>query len=157
MEERFFRVFSAKLAENTLKNNLSSTVIIASDFEPCWLTNFYYVDLREAFSVFDKNQDGFISKEELSDAMSNFGHMITPSELQEMITLVDKDGKVLKTAYCRRTSPMDELYDYTESILIHRWCPSGISMLCSLWHRCYSTLKTLKMIAPFKIYPYDHH
>jgi len=49
-------------------------------------------DLRAAFSVFDKDGDGKISKEELSEAMSNFGHIIPPTELHEMIRLVDKDG-----------------------------------------------------------------
>ncbi|XP_057314709.1 neo-calmodulin-like isoform X2 [Hydractinia symbiolongicarpus] len=52
-------------------------------------------DLREAFTVFDKNSDGFISKQELSEAMENFGHMISNSELEEMINLVDKDGNGL--------------------------------------------------------------
>jgi len=51
--------------------------------------------LREAFAEFDVNDDGFISKKELSDVMSNFGNMITNEELDEMIKVVDKDGNGL--------------------------------------------------------------
>lgn len=50
------------------------------------------VELREAFEVFDLNSDGFISEPELSQAMANFGHLVTKTELDEMIRLVDKNG-----------------------------------------------------------------
>lgn len=48
--------------------------------------------LRKAFAEFDSNDDGFITKEELSGVMKNFGHVICGEELDEMMELVDKDG-----------------------------------------------------------------
>lgn len=49
--------------------------------------------LKEVFSEFDKNSDGYISKEELNHAMLNFGHNISNEEIEQMIKLVDIDGK----------------------------------------------------------------
>jgi len=49
--------------------------------------------LRNAFSTFDKNDDGFISKQELSEGMSSLGHIITENELDDIIKAVDSDGK----------------------------------------------------------------
>lgn len=51
--------------------------------------------LREAFAEFDQNSDGFISKEELLNVMTNFGHMISNDELDAMIKLADNDGNGL--------------------------------------------------------------
>ena len=48
-------------------------------------------DLLAAFQQFDKNSDGFISKEELSEAMANFGHIISNEELDQIIKAVDID------------------------------------------------------------------
>jgi len=59
------------------------------------ITEENFTELKEAFSGFDTNNDGFISKEELQDAMSNFGHIVSSKELDEMIKLVDKDGNGL--------------------------------------------------------------
>lgn len=51
--------------------------------------------LREAFAEFDLNDDGYISREELSDVMKNFGNIMSNNELDEMIKVVDKDGNGL--------------------------------------------------------------
>lgn len=64
-----------------------------ADAQP--ITEQNMLELREAFSVFDLNQDGYISKEELSTAMANFGHLVTKAEIDEMVNLVDKDGNGL--------------------------------------------------------------
>lgn len=49
--------------------------------------------LREAFAEFDKNSDGYITKNELAGVMANFGHeIITQEELDEVMKLVDTDG-----------------------------------------------------------------
>lgn len=74
------------------KNIFSYQPLVKQKVQPLF-NAFGFLDLREAFTVFDKNSDGFISKQELSEAMENFGHMISNSELEEMINLVDKDGK----------------------------------------------------------------
>ncbi|XP_053676559.1 neo-calmodulin-like [Anopheles nili] len=49
-------------------------------------------ELYAAFKVFDKNGDGFLSVEELSDVMQNFGERLTPKELQDLLEEADIDG-----------------------------------------------------------------
>lgn len=51
-------------------------------------------DLKIAFQQFDKNSDGYISKQELSEAMTNLGHIISNEELDQIIKAVDVDGKI---------------------------------------------------------------
>ncbi|KAI6184532.1 Calmodulin [Aphelenchoides bicaudatus] len=49
-------------------------------------------ELREAFQVFDKDQDGFISAFELKFVMMNLGESLTEDEIREMIREADIDG-----------------------------------------------------------------
>lgn len=49
-------------------------------------------DARLAFSSFDLNNDGYIDKEELAQAMEMIGFKMTPDEIEEMIREADKDG-----------------------------------------------------------------
>ncbi|KAL3120797.1 hypothetical protein niasHT_008089 [Heterodera trifolii] len=49
-------------------------------------------ELREAFQVFDKDNDGFISPVELRFVMQNLGEELTESEVHEMIREADLDG-----------------------------------------------------------------
>ncbi|KAL9685367.1 hypothetical protein QQ045_022817 [Rhodiola kirilowii] len=49
-------------------------------------------ELREAFKVFDKNQDGFISPNELKHVMANLGEKLTDKEAEQMIREADLDG-----------------------------------------------------------------
>lgn len=53
-------------------------------------------DWHEAFKVFDKDGDGFISCNELQFVMSNLGETLTDEEVREMIEEVDldRDGMV---------------------------------------------------------------
>ena len=51
--------------------------------------------LREAFHVFDKDGDGFITSEELGNVMQSFGENHSDLELREMIKGVDEDGESL--------------------------------------------------------------
>ena len=46
--------------------------------------------------MFDKNNDGFITADELKQVIESFGHDLTDEELDEMIEGVDKnkDGKI---------------------------------------------------------------
>jgi len=48
--------------------------------------------INEAFSDFDKDHTGFISKEELGNFMRNLGYKVTDIELEEMINEIDEDG-----------------------------------------------------------------
>jgi Ca2+-binding EF-hand superfamily protein len=49
-------------------------------------------DLKEAFKVFDKDNNGFISQSELRLVMVNLGEKLTDDELKEMILEADIDG-----------------------------------------------------------------
>ena len=49
-------------------------------------------ELREAFKVFDKDGNGFISAAELRHVMTNLGEKLTDEEVDEMIREADVDG-----------------------------------------------------------------
>ena len=49
-------------------------------------------ELREAFRVFDKDGNGFISAAELRHVMTNLGEKLTDEEVDEMIREADIDG-----------------------------------------------------------------
>lgn len=49
-------------------------------------------ELREAFRVFDRNGDGFISAPELRHVMTNLGEKLTDEEVEDMIKEADLDG-----------------------------------------------------------------
>ncbi|KAB5529429.1 hypothetical protein DKX38_019510 [Salix brachista] len=53
-------------------------------------------ELRQAFKVFDKDQDGYISPNELRHVMMNLGEQLTEEELEQMIRVadLDRDGLV---------------------------------------------------------------
>lgn len=56
------------------------------------LTHEMISELREAFSLFDRDGDGTITREELGTVMDNLGMNSNPGELDEMIKEVDEDG-----------------------------------------------------------------
>lgn len=47
---------------------------------------------REAFRVFDRNGDGYISAPELRLVMTNLGEKLTDEEVDDMIKEADLDG-----------------------------------------------------------------
>ncbi|OXU26936.1 hypothetical protein TSAR_000449 [Trichomalopsis sarcophagae] len=49
-------------------------------------------ELREAFRVFDKNNDGLISSVELRHVMTNLGEKLSEEEVDDMIKEADLDG-----------------------------------------------------------------
>ncbi|KXJ76003.1 calmodulin-beta-like [Aedes albopictus] len=49
-------------------------------------------ELRDAFKVFDKDGDGFLTVEELSAVMKNFGERLTDDELADLLEEADIDG-----------------------------------------------------------------
>ena len=50
------------------------------------------IELREAFKVFDKNGDGYISVNELRQVVTTLGEKMTDEELIEMLSEADCDG-----------------------------------------------------------------
>jgi len=49
-------------------------------------------ELREAFRVFDRDGDGFISAAELRHVMTNLGEKLTDEEVDDMIREADIEG-----------------------------------------------------------------
>ncbi|TYG93853.1 hypothetical protein ES288_A11G143900v1 [Gossypium darwinii] len=49
-------------------------------------------ELQEAFKVFDRDEDGFISANELRQVMMNLGERLTMEEAEQMIREADVDG-----------------------------------------------------------------
>lgn len=49
-------------------------------------------ELREAFRVFDRDGDGYISSAELSHVMINLGEKLTEDDVEDMIKEADVDG-----------------------------------------------------------------
>merc|ERR1712038_1503218 len=56
------------------------------------LTGDDLATLKEAFTVYDKNNDGTITTKELSTVMRSLGQNPTDAEVQDMINEVDVDG-----------------------------------------------------------------
>ena len=59
--------------------------------------SFYFLEFREAFSLFDRDGDGTITTVELGTVMESLGLNSDPDELNEMIREVDEDGKYTST------------------------------------------------------------
>jgi calmodulin len=49
-------------------------------------------EFKEAFEIFEKDKDGYITTKELGDIMKNLGQTPSEAELQDMINEVDIDG-----------------------------------------------------------------
>ncbi|GJM96414.1 hypothetical protein PR202_ga13245 [Eleusine coracana subsp. coracana] len=49
-------------------------------------------ELRESFKLFDADQNGYISADELRRMMENLGEKLTDKEVEDMIREADKDG-----------------------------------------------------------------
>ena len=56
------------------------------------LTEDKISEFLEAFEIFDKDKDGYITIKELGEIMKNLGQTPTEAELQDMINEVDIDG-----------------------------------------------------------------
>ncbi|XP_063702236.1 calcium-binding protein E63-1 isoform X4 [Culicoides brevitarsis] len=60
-------------------------------------------DLVAAFRVFDKDSNGFITRDELKTAMEMIGENVTEAQLSDMLALadIDKDGKINYEEFAR--------------------------------------------------------
>ena len=81
-------------------------------------------ELREAFKVFDKDGNGFISAAELRHVMTNLGEKLTDEEVDEMIREADIDG--------------DGQVNYEGELCLSRRCVcvcrgKGVRVVCVCW------------------------
>lgn len=56
------------------------------------ITDKQISEFREAFEIFDRDQDGYITIHELAEIMRNLGDPPTEENIQDMISEVDIDG-----------------------------------------------------------------
>ena len=54
---------------------------------------FFIADFKEAFALFDRDGDGFVSSKELGTVMRSLGQNPSEAELRDIINEVDQDGK----------------------------------------------------------------
>lgn len=69
----------------------------------------YRAELKSVFATFDKNNDGFITRQELQESLNNIGIAITDKDVKEMMENVDSNGDGL--------IDIDEFRDLFESIM----------------------------------------
>ena len=64
-------------------------------------------EIREAFKVFDRDNNGFISAAELRHVMTSIGEKLTDEEVDEMIREadIDGDGQINYEEFVRVISP----------------------------------------------------
>ena len=53
------------------------------------------MEIREAFRIFDKDANGFVTIDELKHVLTNLGEKLTDDELEDMLKEADVDGKLL--------------------------------------------------------------
>ncbi|KAK7330070.1 hypothetical protein VNO77_24255 [Canavalia gladiata] len=68
-------------------------------------------ELRKVFSTFDKNGDGFITKQELRESLRNIRVFMTDKEVDDIVVKFDSNG--------------DELLDFEEFCLLVGECMGG--------------------------------
>lgn len=67
-------------------------------------------EIREAFKVFDRDNNGYISAAELRHVMTSIGEKLTDDEVEDMIREADQDGDgridcmILSSMFCYRAS-----------------------------------------------------
>ncbi|XP_022334734.1 neo-calmodulin-like [Crassostrea virginica] len=63
-------------------------------------------EIREAFKLFDTDNNGFITVAELRNILTDTGEKIRPEEADELIKAIDKDGdgKIDYEEFCRMMS-----------------------------------------------------
>ncbi|KAL0013708.1 hypothetical protein SO802_000777 [Lithocarpus litseifolius] len=58
-------------------------------------TSHNKTELKKVFATFDKNGDGFITKQELRESLKNIRMFVTEKEVEEMVLKVDANGNGL--------------------------------------------------------------
>lgn len=57
------------------------------------ISPFFFLEYKDAFYMFDRDNNGYITTSELNSIMRTLGFNPTEEDLQQMIFTVDYDGK----------------------------------------------------------------
>ncbi len=87
--------YSARLRSKRARHNVITTTTMARGVSATDLTEETIKEFREAFALFDLDNDGNISPEELGNFMRKMGQKPKDEELRKMIAEVDADGNGL--------------------------------------------------------------
>ena len=74
-------------------------------------------EIREAFKVFDRDNNGFISAAELRHVMTSIGEKLTDDEVDEMIREADQDGD--GRIDCTQLSHSSTIYPKSTTAHVH--------------------------------------
>merc|ERR1711865_641239 len=102
-------------------------------------------ELIEAFKVFDRDGNGFISAAELRHVMTNLGEKLTDEEVDEMIREADVDGQVSRYPTLQHNAPVVATSARVQSVGVclrplYRANPRPVRALKlrpSLWPACW--------------------
>ncbi|KAL2298638.1 hypothetical protein Nmel_015643 [Mimus melanotis] len=82
-------------------------------------------EIREAFKVFDRDGNGFISKQELGTAMRSLGYMPNEVELEVIIQRLDMDGRTPASGMGTGGIPSWEKHTILPDFHPPLLCPTG--------------------------------
>ncbi|CAL5400426.1 unnamed protein product [Camellia sinensis] len=82
---------SQDLRKAAKSSNTPTTTTVAAAAAPAVVAH-NKGELRSVFATFDKNNDGFITKQELKESLGNIGIDITENEVVDMVEKVDSNG-----------------------------------------------------------------
>ena len=81
-------MMARKMKDTDSEDEIRVTCTKYSAYETSMLT----AGFQEAFKVFDRDNNGFISAAELRHVMTSIGEKLTDDEVDEMIREADQDG-----------------------------------------------------------------
>ncbi|XP_057416790.1 calmodulin-like protein 7 [Lotus japonicus] len=73
-------------------NNACKTKLTAASSSPAATNVLERSELRKVFSTFDKNGDGFITKQELRESLRNMRISMTETEVDDVVVKFDSNG-----------------------------------------------------------------
>ncbi|KAL9224434.1 hypothetical protein vseg_000464 [Gypsophila vaccaria] len=83
---------------NSTKKPTSSSTKMINTIENCMNKDdgAHHYDLSRVFDTFDKDRDGYITRQELKESLNNIGISVLPKEVEDMVDTLDcnKDGLI---------------------------------------------------------------
>lgn len=73
------------------RGRLSRSNSVSSEAQSVGSSEEAEKDLRAAFAVFDQDHDGFITRDEMKQAMELMGEQLTDADLDKLLALTDTD------------------------------------------------------------------